>query len=252
MARCRSSPSSCHCEDRSLRRLYASARCPLERVSKAGEPVIDGSYENGRFVVNGKLVEPGGHAAVAFEPVDAALRRRAGVVVGRGGYRRPATTPSTPGGQRPDLPVRESCSGSRASSGERGMAWEEYALSARTISGRVRGRARPQPGYLDPRHDPVNCGASPRWTGRHHQRQQPPSLLTRQVQLGRQAAPGAPEGVFGRLGPYPTGRLGLRLAAPRYAGRVLMGPADRRVYSDLPADQASRAGPLHRAAPASG
>ncbi len=68
----------------------------LEPVSKAGEPVVDGGEVDGRFVANGEFVEAGGHAAVTFEPVDAAFHRRASTVVDGGEGGRPATTAAAP------------------------------------------------------------------------------------------------------------------------------------------------------------
>lgn len=100
------------------------------------------------------------------------------------------------------------------------------------------GPARSQPGHPDSRHDRGELRCVPALPGSQHQRQQPLSLLARQVQLGRQPAAGTSECVIGRLRPYSAGRLGLQITVPGRAGRVLMGPADRGVHADLPADKA--------------
>lgn len=173
------------------------------------EPFVDGGDGHGGFVADGEFVVSGGHGAVAFEPVDAALDGVA-LFVGFGI--------------------------------EGGWASTAVALGS-AIAGLVAflgdGAADPAPaqvGTIGPapvglvRQDPVRAGAwAPTATARHpqamehglklrrivplpgsdHDRQGFLTLLASQMRLGGQPASGSAESVVVRLDGDPAGWFAL-------------------------------------------
>ncbi len=71
--------------------LSAQTVAALERVAKAGQPVVDGGDLDDGFVADGEFVVSGGEGAVAFESVDAALDSVSLLVVHRAEHGRSAS-----------------------------------------------------------------------------------------------------------------------------------------------------------------
>src|SRR6185369_10594513 len=127
------------------------------------EPFVDGGDVDGGFVADGELVVASGHGAVAFEAVDPALHRMTLLVdLGVEGRWPTALRPlglrcaswSVLLGIVALIPRLRRCAR---------LAFEVYALSASTRSGRVRGRPPDGRGTRIPARTGMNCGLSPRW-----------------------------------------------------------------------------------------
>jgi hypothetical protein len=100
--------------------------------------------------------------------------------------------------------------------------------------------ARARPGHADGIHDRGELRRVPALPGRNHDRQSLLPLLTGQVHLGGEPAARAAQPMIAGLGLSATGRFPLRPAIPACARGVLVGPADRGIHADLPADPARR------------
>ena len=116
-------------------------------LCKSFEPVVDGGDAGGGPVSDGGPVVPGGQAAVVLEAAEAALDGVAVLV----------TSGSKAGGPPPAPPRRRRLAARSALTGIVARMWwarsqsrlalEEWALSARTRSGRVRGRPQAAAGH---------------------------------------------------------------------------------------------------------
>lgn len=101
------------------------------------------------------------------------------------------------------------------------IAWEEYASSARTTSGLVRGRA----GSAQVGHG-IGEGRHPRLSGGENEREGPTTVVGGEVDRGGVSAEGPVDGVVVRLavgGPFVHETAQLRSSSVSVGGA--MGPA---------------------------
>jgi hypothetical protein len=102
------------------------------------------------------------------------------------------------------------------------------------------GASASESGHPDGFQDRLELRGITPLPGRDQYRQRLLPLLDREVDLGGQAAPGSSEPMVGRLDGNPAGRLFLGDPPFRRSGGVLVSPAEGRVDTHVPGDQALR------------